>query len=97
MYLLIANALIGNRIGFGLDLLLIFLSAAAVYDFYDGDKEALYFATAAIVIAFIFDVIAGAWITVAEVIVIAIFTYLPFNHLVKDGIKAHNYKIMGAK
>ena len=97
LYLLIANALIGNRIGFGLDLLLIFLSAAAVYDFYDGDKEALYFATAAIVIAFIFDVIAGAWITVAEVIVIAIFTYLPFNHLVKDGIKAHNYKIMGAK
>jgi cation transport ATPase len=95
-YLVIANAIIGNRIGFGLDLLLTFLSAAAVYDFFDGDKEALYFATAAIVIAFIFDVIAGAWITVAEVIVIAIFTYLPFNHLVKDGIKAHNYKIVGA-
>ena len=96
LYLVVANALIGNRIGFGLDLLLTFLSAAAVYDFFDGDKEALYFATAAIVIAFIFDAIEGAWETVAVVIVIAIFTYLPYNHLVKDGIKAHNYKIVGA-
>lgn len=95
VYLLIFYARIGYRVGFGIDLVLAFLSAASAYDFFDGDREALYFATAAIVIAFIFDAISGAWLTVVEVIIIAIFTYLPANHLVKDGIKAHNFKLTG--
>ncbi len=73
--------------GIGVGLILTLLSFFTAYSMYGADREGLYTGIIAIIIAFVWDVYISNYISVAIVIVIAIFTIAAAPHLVKGGIK----------
>ena len=72
------------------------MAILAVLHFIDGDRAALYYASVGLAVSFIYAVAYNSWVLAAETVMIAIFTYLPIKHLIKDGIRDYNERMTEA-
>lgn len=78
----------------GIGLVLTLLSVMTAYDMYDADREGMITGIIAIIIALAWDIFLGNIVSIVIVIIIAIFTIAAFPHLIKDGIRVRNSKIL---
>lgn len=75
----------------GVGILLSLLSFVTSYDMYDADKEGLYTAIIAIIVAFAWDAFIGSLLGIFLVIIITIITIFAAPHLTKEGIRLNKF------